>query len=183
MIRGKWFQHGFAGVYLLEPFSHSDVRGDFVKTFHIGQVKDAELNFELREEFYSISHKNVLRGMHFQMPPHSHQKIVSCLAGAVLDVLVDLRKSEPTFGKALSFELSATNRRVLWIPVGVAHGFLSLCDKSFVIYKTDKQHFPEFDQGVHWDSFGFKWPTTESSFLISSRDSNHPRFDQFESPF
>ena len=118
---GDWQPQLFTGVHLLEPFRATDPRGEFVKTYHIGQAKLAGLSFELREEFYSVSKKDVVRGMHFQAPPHAHQKVVYCINGSILDVLVDLRKSEPTYGQSISIELSAANRKVLWIPVGIAH--------------------------------------------------------------
>jgi len=181
MIRGKWLPQPFAGVYLLDPFHHSDDRGEFVKTFHAGQVNEFGRSFEFREEFYSISHKNVLRGMHFQLPPHQHQKIVYCLTGSILDVLVDLRQSEPTYGKSLRFELSAANRLVLWIPPGMAHGFLSREDKTCVIYKTDHEYALESDSGIRWDSIDFSWKV--DSPIVSARDRSFLKLTDFESPF
>ncbi len=152
-----------------------------MKTFHIERVSEVGFRFELREEFYSISHREVIRGMHFQVPPHQHQKIVYCSSGAILDVLVDLRSAELTYGKTLSFELSADNGVVLWIPPGIAHGFLSREDQTCVVYKTDCEYAPESDAGIRWDSFGFEWGQVAP--VMSPRDQSFPSLAEFESPF
>ena len=135
----------------------------------------------VREEFFSTSAKDVLRGMHFQIPPHAHQKLIYCVNGKVLDVLLDLRQCSPTYGRSISLELSAANRHVLYIPVGFAHGFLSMEDQSCLVYKTDAVHAPLHDAGIRWDSFGFAWPSDAP--LISGRDLAHPAFSEFHSPF
>lgn len=171
------------GVYQFTPFRHSDTRGEFVKTFHKSFASANGHDFETREEFFSVSKKNVLRGMHFQIPPSAHQKIVYCTQGRILDVLLDLRRDQPTFGKAISLELSESNRTVLWIPVGIAHGFLSLEEDSCVIYKTDREHDPASDRGIRWDSFGFEWPIESNKVEMSDRDQQHPVLETFESPF
>ena len=173
----------FRGLFQIEPFRHFDTRGEFVKTFHADKFAEFGLTLDFREEFFSVSNKGVLRGMHFQTPLAEHQKIVYCTAGRVLDVLLDLRTNEPTFGKSYFVELSSANRSMLWIPLGFAHGFLSLEDGSCVIYKTDKEHSPENDMGLHWNSFGFNWPAGKQSYLVSPRDMNHPSFAEYESPF
>ncbi|WP_168564680.1 dTDP-4-dehydrorhamnose 3,5-epimerase family protein [Crateriforma spongiae] len=178
---GKWQPQKFTGVYLLDPFHAGDPRGEFVKTFHIGQVADVGLQFELREEFYSVSHANVIRGMHFQVPPHAHQKIVYCIGGSIVDVLVDLRKNEPTYREAISLELSAAGRQVLWIPIGIAHGFRSLEDNTCVVYKTDHEYAPESDTGIRWDSIGFDWGSEEA--IVSDRDRAFATLKEYNSPF
>ena len=96
--------------------------------------------------------------MHFQLPPHDHDKLVYCIRGRVMDVLLDLRKSSPTYGRSFGNEISANNHLMLYIPKGVAHGFLSLEDDSVLVYKTTTIHFPSHDAGVRWDSFGYTWP-------------------------
>lgn len=171
------------GVRVLRPFVFEDARGNFVKPFHEGQLAEHGIAMTVREEFFSTSQKGVLRGMHFQVPPHAHQKLVYCLTGRVLDVLLDLRKASPSFGKAAAFELSAANRNVVHIPAGFAHGFLSLEDQSCLIYKTDAVHAPDCDAGILWNSFGFTWPIDGSAPVISPRDLTHPEFCKFESPF
>lgn len=169
------------GVRLLEPKVFHDQRGDFVKTYHAGTYQALGISFGLAEEFYSVSKKNVLRGMHFQLPPHDHAKIVYCVAGRVLDVLLDLRKSSPTFGKSLGIEMGVGDHRILYIPPGLAHGFLSLEDQSLMIYQTSAVHAPSHDVGIHWDSFGFKWPV--QCPIVSVRDAAFQPLAGFASPF
>ena len=172
------------GVKILRPFVFEDTRGNFVKPFHEDQLAAHGIAMTVREEFFSNSAAGVLRGMHFQIPPHAHQKLVYCITGKVLDVLLDLRRDSSSFGKSTSFELSAANRHVVHIPAGFAHGFFSLENGSCLVYKTDAVHAPAFDSGIRWDSFGFAWPLPDgSSPEISERDMKHPAMDQFESPF
>jgi len=168
------------GTFLIAPQTFSDVRGDFVKTYHRNTWAEAGLDFAMAEEFYSTSNAGVLRGMHFQVPPHAHKKVVFCLAGSVLDVMVDLREG-PTYGQVASTELSFTNRHQLYLPEGIAHGFLSLEDESLLMYKTDTVHAPESDRGICWDSFGFDWKISHP--VLSKRDGEHPSFDVFVTPF
>lgn len=171
------------GVKVLRPFVFEDGRGCFVKPFHEGQLAQHGIAMVVREEFFSVSAAGVLRGMHFQVPPHAHQKLVYCVSGRVLDVVLDLRKGAPTYGQSAAFELSGTNRHVVHIPVGFAHGFLSLEEDSCLVYKTDAVHAPESDGGVMWDSFGFDWPLGGLEPVISPRDLSHPLFRSFASPF
>jgi dTDP-4-dehydrorhamnose 3,5-epimerase len=172
------------GIRILRPFVFEDGRGNFVKPFHEGQLATHGIRLTVREEFFSTSSSNVLRGMHFQIPPDAHQKLVYCLTGRVLDVLLDLRKDSPAFGKTAAFELSAANRHVVHIPVGIAHGFLSLEENSCLIYKTDAVHVPQSDRGILWNSFGFEWPIPPGvEPIISNRDLTHPPLDQFDNPF
>lgn len=169
------------GVKVLKPFVFEDARGNFVKPFHEVQLAEHGIAMTLREEFFSTSAKDVLRGMHFQIPPHAHQKLIYCISGEVMDVLLDMRMDSPTFGKSVGLELSAKNYHVVYIPVGIAHGFLSRYDNSCLIYKTDAVHHAESDKGVLWNSFGFDWQVTAP--FISPRDEGHPRWDFFCNPF
>jgi len=168
------------GCHLLETKRFEDHRGDFVKTFHASDFVTLGLPSSWREEFYSTSRKNVLRGMHFQTPPFHHDKLVYCIRGRVLDVVVDLRHGT-NFGVAAAVELSAENHRVLYIPKGIAHGFLALEDDSMMVYKTTAEHEPAHDAGILWNSFGFEWPVNAP--VISSRDEGFPSLNQFSSPF
>ncbi|MCR9294638.1 MAG: dTDP-4-dehydrorhamnose 3,5-epimerase family protein [bacterium] len=176
-----WQPVTFRGVYLLDPFFHQDERGSFVKTYYVPECEASGLSFELREEFYSISQRDVIRGMHFQIPPHQHQKIVYCSSGRILDVLVDLRTKEPTYGQATSFELSSLNRHSLWIPPGIAHGFCALEDGTCVVYKTDCEYAPESDAGIRWDSIDYDWQIDRPK--LSDRDAAFPALSEFQSPF
>src|SRR5208283_3261571 len=110
----------FPGLLVLQPRVFTDQRGLFVKTFHAGDFRELGLGFEPREEFYSASARNVLRGMHFQLPPAAHAKLIYCLNGRVLDVVLDLRRNSPQYGRAFSHELNAIDRELLFVPVGSA---------------------------------------------------------------
>jgi dTDP-4-dehydrorhamnose 3,5-epimerase/CDP-3, 6-dideoxy-D-glycero-D-glycero-4-hexulose-5-epimerase len=156
------------GVHLLKPKVFEDERGDFVKTYHEGLFEKLGITFKPVEEFFSTSRKNVLRGMHFQIPPHDHDKLVYCIRGRVLDVLLDLRSTSPTYKMFTSAELSRENHHQFFIPRGVAHGFLALEDDSVMVYKTSTVHAPTHDSGVFWDSFGYDWNCF--SPVISDRD-------------
>lgn len=171
----------FPGLLVLQPRVFTDHRGLFVKTFHAGDFRDLGMAFEPREEFYSTSARNVLRGMHFQAPPAAHAKLVYCLRGRVLDAVLDLRRGSPRYGRSFGIELNATQRDLLFIPVGFAHGFLSLEDDSLMVYKTGAEHSPSLDKGIAWDSFGFKWPA--SAPVMSARDRGFPAWADFSSPF
>lgn len=171
------------GVKILRPFVFADERGEFVKPFHEGQLEEHGVKMTLREEFFSSSGEGVLRGMHFQLPPHHHSKLVYCITGRVLDVLLDLRKESPSFGQSVSFELSACNRHSVYIPSGIAHGFYTLEPQSCLVYKTDAVHHPASDAGIAWDSFGFDWPASSAEPIVSDRDQKHPDFRDFDSPF
>ncbi len=168
------------GCWLLAPKLFEDVRGRFVKTVQESFLNAHGLPFNMREEFYSTSHAGVLRGMHFQRPPHDHIKLVSCLVGEVLDVLVDLRVG-PSYGRVASARLSADKARSIYIPSGIAHGFLTLSDGSLMVYKTSTEHAPSHDAGIRWDSFGFDWGLAVP--IVSDRDQLHPAFPGFQTPF
>ncbi|MFO0789884.1 MAG: dTDP-4-dehydrorhamnose 3,5-epimerase [Pirellulales bacterium] len=183
MTQFQFIPQRLPGVVLIEPFRHADARGEFVKTFHAANFASQQIEFTLREEFFSISQRGVLRGMHFQTPPYAHSKMVTCLTGAIVDVLVDLRHNSPTYGEHAAYELSGDNRRVLYVPVGLAHGFVSTFDGSCVAYKTDREHAPENDCGIRWDSFGYTWPIAGDELIISPRDQHHPALAEFTSPF
>jgi dTDP-4-dehydrorhamnose 3,5-epimerase len=173
---------GFSDLFVLRPRVFTDARGLFVKTYHQGIFRELGIEFQPTEEFYSVSAKNVIRGMHFQRPPSAHGKLVYCLDGRVLDVVFDMRRNLETFGRAFSYELDAAKRELLFIPKGFAHGFLSLVENSLMCYATDHVHDPANDTGIAWDSFGFEWPVTGQP-IISERDRNLPRWRPESSAF
>lgn len=177
----KSFPTELEGVLVLKPDVHQDGRGSFVKTYHKELFEACGISFQPREEFFSVSHKDVLRGMHFQLPPAAHAKLVYCPTGRVLDVVLDLRKSSKTRGNCTARELSAKNREMLFVPIGCAHGFLSLEDNSMMVYQTSTVHSPAHDAGVLWNSFGFDWPV--KSLILSARDQQFPVLRNFQSPF
>lgn len=171
----------FAGLFVLKPVIRRDERGCFVKTYHHRLFQEAGLPFEPKEEFFSVSAKDVVRGMHFQAPPMAHAKLVYCVVGRVLDVVLDLRQASPTCGQAFSRELSAENCEMLFIPVGFAHGFLALEDDTIMVYQTGTVHSPPHDTGLLWNSFGYDWPVKNP--ILSPRDQQFPKWSEFTSPF
>ena len=176
----KLIKELLSGCFLLQPNRFEDQRGCFVKTYNQGLLATLGVNLEICEEFFTISHKNVLRGMHFQLPPHAHDKLVYCNRGVVLDVLLDLRRGEG-YGCVASAQLSGENGRLIFIPKGIAHGFVALTDESLMLYKTSTEHAPESDCGIRWDSFGFDWDVDQP--IISTRDEKQATFNDFVSPF
>lgn len=145
------------GVYEIQNKKFEDDRGMFVKTLHADVFTNNGLESDFKESFYSISHKNVLRGMHFQRAPHAHTKLVYVTDGEILDVVVDIRKDSSTFGQYFSTILSSENKKSIYISKGFAHGFLTLSQSATVVYLTSTVHSPESDDGIRWDSFAFDW--------------------------
>jgi dTDP-4-dehydrorhamnose 3,5-epimerase len=168
------------GVFVLKPNVFEDARGTFVKTYHEESFTQCGLRFAPKEEFFSVSRKNVLRGMHFHRPPAAHDKLVYCPAGRFLDVVLDLR-SKAKGVRYISRELSAQNREMLFIPAGCAHGFLALDDDSMMIYQLSALYSPKHDEGVLWNSFGFDWPVKNP--ILSERDQKFSALGEFQSPF
>jgi dTDP-4-dehydrorhamnose 3,5-epimerase len=169
------------GAYLITPRKFLDDRGAFIKTFHADIYTEHGLEVNFSEEYYSTSNKHVLRGMHFQLPPHEHVKLVYCIVGEVLDVLLDLRTDSPTYGKVFATHLNSDNADIIYVPKGIAHGFMALSDNATLIYKTSTVHSPESDSGILWNSFNFNWPFTPAS--LSERDKKFTSFSNFNSPF
>lgn len=158
-----------------------DARGTFQKVFRQDVLEKLGCSDSFRESFISFSEPGVIRGMHFQTPPADHWKLVSCIAGEILDVCVDLRRG-PSYGKVSSFSLTAENGHQLLIPPGFAHGFLSLGSvPSGVLYLVSTEHDPKHDAGIRWDSFGFNWGIEKP--IVSDRDGKFPALNEFVSPF
>jgi len=169
------------GCFEIKPITSIDQRGTFTKTFHRKEFERLGLNSNWKEDYYTYSKKHVIRGMHLQLPPSDHFKLVHCLYGEVLDVLLDLRSSSPSFGKTHSLKLSSKEKNGVYICKGIAHGFLSLTEKSLLTYKVSSAHSPTHDSGVSWNSFGFDWPVKNP--IISDRDRTLQELKNFNSPF
>ncbi|MCB4809203.1 dTDP-4-dehydrorhamnose 3,5-epimerase [Tamlana sp. 62-3] len=169
------------GLYILKPKVFSDSRGLFVKIFHNCFFDDLGLRTDFVEEYFSTSAKGVVRGLHFQTPPYQHVKCIICLKGAIFDVVVDLRKNSPTFGKHLTINLKADEPKILYIPEGLAHGFMSLEDDTIFLNKTTTVFDAECDAGIHWNSCGIEWP--DIPIILSEKDKNMVSFNNFDSPF
>ena len=163
----------------LNPFR--DERGFFVKTFQQSVFQKDVSERETKEEFYSLSYKNVLRGMHLQLPPADSFKSVSCISGTILDVLIDLRKNSPTYLTVDSIELTGDQPRVVHMPAGVAHGFLTLSEQALMVYRVGSEHVPHLDSGIFWNSIPFEWPVKKP--ILSERDRRLTPLEHFKSTF
>jgi dTDP-4-dehydrorhamnose 3,5-epimerase len=169
------------GAKLITLPKSTATRGTFIKTFHETSLAAYGIYFTLRESYFSLSKKDVIRGMHFQLPPWQHSKIVFCPQGAVLDVLVDLRKDSPTYKQYFAHELSAENYKACYIPEGFAHGFKSLTDDAMTYYLVSSEYNKECDAGIRYDSIGLDWDVKEP--ILSARDLSFMGMEEFESPF
>lgn len=170
-----------AGCLEIIPHIFRDNRGSFVKTFHNGFAAEHGMVTSFAEEFYSWSKRGVLRGLHFQKPPSDHTKVVTCLSGEVFDAVVDLRVGSPTFGHHAFFTLRASDATMLYIPSGLAHGFLSVSEEALMYYQVTSVYDSACDQGIHWNSAGIPWP--ETAPVVSARDAAFPSLNEFYSPF
>jgi dTDP-4-dehydrorhamnose 3,5-epimerase len=171
----------FHPARIIEMPAFTDKRGEFVKPFNDSFFKSVGIDFVLKESYFSLSKKDVIRGMHFQTPPHQHSKIVFCPRGAILDVIVDLRKGSPEYGKCYPQELSESNHLAYYIPEGFAHGFKSLTDDAITYYLVSSEYSQPNDTGIRYDSIGFDWGV--GAPIISDRDLSFPTIEAFDSPF
>ena len=165
------------GVYIINNFNAIDNRGLFAKTFNKNYFNENNLDFEIRESYYSISNKNVIRGMHFQLPPNDHEKLVYVPKGSIIDVVLDLRKESKIFKQFISVELSDENKRSIFIPKGLAHGFKSLRNDTITVYNVSTEYDEKSDQGITYNSFGYNWNSDE--IVMSNRDKEFKSLDSF----
>ena len=171
----------FPGLLQISPKQYNDQRGKFVKTFHQSSFTKLGIETCFKEQYYSVSHKNVIRGMHFQKPPKDHNKFVYCVSGVAFDVVLDLRIGSPTYLKIATFELSEEKANMLYIPKGFAHGFCATTNSATLMYHTSTEYNSECDAGILWSSIPIEWPTKEP--IISLRDSSFESLSDFVSPF
>ena len=177
----KLIQTSLSGCYIIQLDMIDDNRGSFVKTYHEPSFMTLGLETSFTEEYYSVSKKGVLRGLHFQVPPHAHTKIVYCTYGKVFDVVVDLRKGSKTYGMYKTFNVNSKDAIMIYIPIGLAHGFYALSDMAIMIYKVSTVYSPKHDSGILWNSVGINWP--DGNPVVSERDSKFLTLDDFKSPF
>lgn len=173
------------GVLILEPRVFDDSRGYFFESYN-KEVFDREVGeVEFVQDNESCSSFGVMRGLHFQRPPHAQAKLVRCVRGRVLDVAVDIRKGSPTYGQHVAVELSEDNHRQFFIPRGFAHGFAVLSDTAVFQYKCDNFYCPEADGGISIidGSLGIDWQIDPAKAILSEKDTKHPLFADFDSPF
>ena len=168
-------------LYILENPKIEDERGYFHKPFNFEVFKGNGLDTDFREFYYSVSKKDVIRGMHFQIPPHEHTKLVYVSSGKILDVVLDIRKKSDTFGRCFSMEIMARGGKYLYVPKGCAHGFLSLEEDTIVNYAQTTSYSKECDKGILYNSFGFDWDIKNE--IVSERDKSFPELIEFKSPF
>lgn len=173
----------FSGVYLLTPRVYTDSRGFFLELYLEKTLKEMALNTIWVQDNLSYSTYGVLRGLHFQLPPHAQIKLVCPLQGRVQDVIVDLRKDSPTYGKYLSIELSSDKLQLLYIPEGFAHGFLVLSSSCVFYYKCSSYYAPSHDAGLRWNDpdLGIAWQI--DPIAVSDKDNTLPLWREFHSPF
>lgn len=169
------------GLFILETINFHDNRGCFQKIFNYDSFIQKGLVTDFKEFYYSISQKNVIRGMHFQFPPYEHVKLVYVSKGHIKDVVVDLRKSSKTYKQVFSIEMDEIEAKYLYIPSGLAHGFLSLENNSIVNYAQTSCYSKEHDSGIAYDSINFDWQIKEP--ILSSRDLSFKKLENFNSPF
>ena len=164
-----------SGLVLIEPTVHGDARGFFLESYNRRTLADCGIHCEFVQDNHSGSVRNVLRGLHFQAR-HGQDKLVRVLHGEIYDVAVDIRRSSPTYGQWESVVLSAENRRMLFVPVGFAHGFCVLSETAEFSYKCSDYYSPPDERGIRWDDpdLAIPWPVTDP--ILSDRDRHLPRF-------
>lgn len=171
------------GPLILEPRVFGDARGFFCESWN-QQRFDAAVGAPVRfvQDNHSRSARGVLRGLHFQLPPHAQGKLVRVVQGRVFDVAVDVRRSSPCFGRWVGVELSAENHRQFWIPPGFAHGFLVLSESADFLYKTTDYHAPECERALRWDdpALNIEWPEAGFPKLLSAKDAQAPSLAEAE---
>ena len=162
-----------ANVLILDPKVFGDARGFFVESYNQQDFAQATgLDVHFVQDNHSRSSKGVLRGLHYQLPPRAQGKLVRCVRGAVFDVAVDIRKSSPSFGQWMGVELTEDNHRQLWIPPGMAHGFVTLTDSADFLYKTTDYYATAYDRGIAWNdpAIGIAWPEPGLTLQLSPKD-------------
>jgi dTDP-4-dehydrorhamnose 3,5-epimerase len=181
----KFIKTKILDLIIIEPSVFGDNRGYFLESFNKKKFEDALGNISFVQDNESKSSKGVLRGLHFQKPPFEQAKLVRCVEGEVLDVVVDIRKNSKTYGKHLSILLSGENKRQLFVPRGFAHGFLVLSDSAIFSYKVDNYYAPEFDAGIRWNDkdLNVQWRVEDKIVKISEKDAELPFFSELVSPF
>ncbi len=173
------------GVVIIEPRIFKDARGYFFESYNKQAFDKQVTKVDFVQDNESCSTYGVMRGLHFQRPPFAQAKLVRCVKGAVLDVAVDIRKGSPTYGQHVAVELTEDNHRQFFIPRGFAHGFAVLSDIAIFQYKCDNYYHPEADGGISIldSSLAIDWKIDSEKAILSEKDTKHPIFKEFDSPF
>ena len=172
-------------VIKIEPQRHGDHRGFFAETYSRARYANLGVGIDFVQDNHSLSsHAGTLRGLHFQAPPHAQAKLVRCGRGAIFDVAVDIRKGSPTFGHWVGHELSEDNGHQLYVPVGFAHGFVTLRPNSEIVYKCSDYYAPEVEGAINWNDpdIGIDWPMS-NDLTISDKDRTAKVLSELDSPF
>jgi dTDP-4-dehydrorhamnose 3,5-epimerase len=174
-------------ITLIKPILFKDSRGFFLESYNKREFETLGITTEYVQDNHSCSTKGVIRGLHYQSI-HPQEKIVRVIRGSIYDVVVDIRKESPHYGRAIGVNLSEQEMTMIHIPVGFAHGFLALEDFTHVVYKTSEPYYPEYDAGILWNDpdLGIQWPLKENGIsgpVISEKDSKLPRLRDINSPF
>ncbi len=175
-----------AEVLLITPKKHGDERGFFSEIFRAELLADHGVEGEfVQDNHVHSAARGVLRGLHFQNPPHAQGKLVRCVRGAILDVAVDMRVGSPTYGKHVAAEISASNWTQIWVPPGFAHGYVTLEPDCEIIYKVTAYYAPAAETGVAWDdpALAIDWRLPASELTLSDKDRRNPSLAEIVSPF
>lgn len=175
----KVVETGFEGLFVLEPRVFADERGYFFESFNSQTFKSNGLDFDWVQDNQSHSIHGVIRGLHFQKPPHAQTKLIRVLKGEIVDVVVDLRHISPTYGKSFSVVLSSQNKLQLLVPKGFAHGFSVLSEEADVMYKCDALYNKETESGILFNDplLGIDWQVSQDKMIVSEKDLILPAFD------
>jgi len=175
----------FEGLYIVEPKVFKDDRGYFLESYSEKIFKEADIHHHFVQDNESKSKYGVIRGLHYQLAPMAQAKLVKVVLGEVLDVVVDIRKSSPTFGKSFSIKLSEENKLQLLIPRGFAHGFAVLSPECIFQYKCDNYYAPDHDRGILYSdsALGIDWLIPEHNRILSAKDLQHPTLNNCENNF
>lgn len=171
----------FDGVLILEPQVYKDERGYFTETFRENILQETlQYPFHFVQDNESVSKKGVIRGLHYQLPPRAQNKLVRVVQGKIWDVIVDLRKESATFGKIFSIELTAENKKQLFIPQGFAHGFITLSDTAKFIYKVDNYYSRAHEASIAFDDpeLAIPWPLSSEEWILSPKDLKNAGFKE-----
>ena len=175
-----------SAIRMLHPTRHEDCRGFFSETYSRFDFKEIGIDVEFVQDNQSYSsRKGTVRGLHFQRPPHAQAKLVRVVRGSIFDVAVDLRRSSPTYGRHVCAAISSRDWNQIYVPVGFAHGFMTLEPETEVVYKVDKVYEPCSEGGLLWNDecLGISWPFPEADVTVSERDKSLPSLGELESPF
>jgi dTDP-4-dehydrorhamnose 3,5-epimerase len=174
----KFIETRLKGAFVIELEKKGDDRGFFARSFCRNELRDYGLEYEIVQINNSLTEKmHTLRGLHYQLPPRAEVKIVRCIRGSLFDVILDIREGSSTFGEWFGVELSAENRRMLYVPRGFAHGFMTLEDHTEAFYLLTEFYSPELERGIRWNDpkFGIRWPAEPR--VVSEKDQSHRDFD------